>query len=120
MNCYNMKIALIFAFVINVAVIFYGCIDFNNTSKVITKFKTTGGVQIPTDEELRRLSEPKHIPFLIEHVRRLSTNVSDYRNTTELGARKIRIVLLMLLFVSVFNLALFLFGYLKQRKRAAS
>jgi hypothetical protein len=115
-----MKTTLILAVVINSLFIFYGSLNYSRMNTLATKCQTTKNPQAPTDEEWAMFTDPKHHPFLRDHIGRLTSNVHDLSNSTYLGAKALRSQSVILSLTSLTNFVFVVVMYLQQKKRATS
>ena len=104
---------------LNLLVLLYGYANYTKAGPLAGKFEDRKSLEPPTDEEWAKLSDPKHLPFLREHIRRLTGNVNDYSNSTYLGVRKSKNQSVILMLSGVLNTALLGLLCLKLRKSAA-
>jgi hypothetical protein len=104
---------------LNLLVLLYGYVSYTKAGPLAGKFEDRKSLVTPTDEEWAKLSDPKHLPFLREHIRRLTGNVNDFSNSTYLGVRAIKTQSVILMLSGVLNTALLGLLCLKLGKRAA-
>lgn len=108
-------IILILTLAINSLVLLYGYANYTKADPLIGKFAARKDLVAPTAEEWSKLSDPIHLPFLRDHISRLTTNVNDFSNSTYLGAQKCRNQSVILILSGILNTALLGLLYMKLR-----
>jgi hypothetical protein len=109
-------VILILSLTLNLMVLLYSYFGYSESKFLMAKFEARQKLMAPTDEEWVTLSDPKHLPFLREHIGRLTSNVNDYSGAAYKGAKALRSQSEMHWLSAILNIALFGVFYLKWRK----